>query len=142
MEFHAAPLLTKFFLKLSTPHKRVRRSDLTIDRRVNKTELLKSVEGMNHLFLPQKINLWQDLTNTLIYQEVPSNVQIISTSFASIGFSTRTRPHAVSDKIPNAAKWHIMCHMIGRTVLLMFILYKGVCTNLNLASSHAVYSRC
>jgi len=135
------PLADQIFLKLLTPHKRVRRPDLATDRRVNIKEHLKSIEGMNHLFLPQKINLWQDLTNMLINQQVPSNVQNISTSFASIGFSTRTRLQAVSDKIPNAPKWHIMCHTIQRTVSLTFTLYKGDCTNLNLASSHAVYSR-
>jgi len=135
------PLADQIFLKLPTPHKRVRRPDLVIDRRVNIKELLKSIKGMNHLFLPHKINQWQDLTNALINQQVLTNVQNISTSFASIGFSTMSRLHAVSDKIPNAAKWHIMCHTIHRTVLLVFMLYKGDCTNLNLASSHAVYSR-
>jgi len=72
---------------------------------------------MNHLFLRQKINLWQDLTNTLTNQQIPSNVQNNSISFASIGFSTGTRLHAVSDKIPNTAKWHILYHTIQRTVL-------------------------
>jgi hypothetical protein len=62
-------------------------------------------------------------------------------SFIRIGFSMGTRLHAVSDKTPIAAKWHILWHIIWRTVLFMLMMYKGDCTNLYLASSHAVYSR-